>query len=123
MLVDRSGLKRWKYVSGKKLFAHVFDDHLAGAGLICFFDYGFDVVPLAHVSNHGDYVVGVVFLEPGNDDGGVEASGISKNHFFRHLHSSNSCGPPCRPEAVTGWPSAHAGGSPPDRTLRSDRSP
>ena len=81
MLVHCTCLQRRKHVSGQKLLAHVFDDHLAGAGLVSFFDDGFDVVSLAHVSDHGDHVVGVVFLQPGNDDGGIEPSGISKNYF------------------------------------------
>ncbi len=123
MLVHCTGLQRWKHVSAKKLLAHVFDDHLAGAGFVSLPDDGFDVVPLSHVSDHGDHVVGVVFLQPGNNDGGVESPGIGKHHFLRHEHSSKSSGPPCRPAVVTGWPSARAGGSPPDRTPPSAPNP
>ena len=44
---------------------------------------GFQILALAQVANHGDhFAAAVIFLEPGNNDGGIEASGISQNYFL-----------------------------------------
>ena len=50
VLVDGACLQRGKHVSGQKLFAHILDDDFAGAGLVCFLDDRFDVIPLANVA-------------------------------------------------------------------------
>ena len=56
-------------------------------------DDSIKIFALSNVGDHGDHVIGVVFLEPGNNDGGVESSGISKHNFLRHEFSLISSGP------------------------------
>ena len=96
VLVNRPGLQSREYVASQELFAQIFDNHFAGAGRISLLDDGFDVVPLAHIADHGDDVIGIVFLQPWNDDGSVESTGISKNNFLRHERSLRA-GAPRRP--------------------------
>ena len=87
MLVDSTGFQSREDVSGEKFFAQVFHDHLCGAGRVSFLDHRFEIVPLANVADHGDDVVRIVFLQPRNDDRGIEAAGISKDYFLRHERS------------------------------------
>ena len=87
VLVHRARFQRGPDAAGKELFAQIFDHHLAGPGFGGFLHDGLEVVSLAHVPDHGNYLVGIVFLEPGNDDRGIEPTGVSKNNFFRHVRS------------------------------------
>ena len=87
VLVDRSCLERGEHVAGQKLFAQVLDNDFAGAGGIGLLHHGLDVVALSHIADHGDDVIGIVFLEPRNNDRGVESAGIGKHNFLRHKHS------------------------------------
>src|SRR5256885_6331765 len=43
---------------------------------------GFQVFLLADVTDYGDDFAAVVFLQPGNNDGGVESSGVGEYHFL-----------------------------------------
>ena len=92
MLVHRARLDRREDVVGQELLPQVFDDDLARAGLVRLLDDCVDVVALANVGHEGDDVVVIVFLQPRNDDGGVESSGISKYDFLTHVHSSAGSG-------------------------------
>ena len=94
MFVHRARLQRGENISGQKFLAQVFHHHLAGAGLVGLFDDGFDVVSLAHIAHHGDHIVGIVFFQPRNDDGGIQTSGIRKHNFLRHERSSLAGDPP-----------------------------
>ena len=82
VFVDRSRLQCRPDIAGEKLFAQVFDDDFAGPRFVGFVDHGFDVISLAHVGDHGDDFAGIIFLKPGNDDGGIEASRIRENNLF-----------------------------------------
>ena len=82
VFVHRARFQRGPDVAGQELFAQILDNHLAGSGFVGLVDDGLDVVSLAHVGDHGDHFVGVVFLEPRNDDGGIEPTGIGENNSF-----------------------------------------
>ena len=87
VLVDCARLERRKYVTGEKFLAQVFDDHLAGAGVIGLLHDCFDVIFLPDIADHGNDVVVVILFQPRNDDGGIESTGIGENDFLRHEHS------------------------------------
>src|SRR6267154_2208574 len=87
MLIHSAGLQCWKNISSQKLLAEIFHDHLARAGGVSLLYNGLDVIPLPYIAHHGDDTVRVIFLEPGNNDGGIEPSGVSEHNFFRHKHS------------------------------------
>ena len=87
MLVDRARLERRKYVTGEKFLAQVFDDHLAGAGVIGLLHDRFDIISLPDIADHGNHIVVVILFQPRNDDGGIESTGIGENDFLRHEHS------------------------------------
>ncbi len=92
VLVHRARLDRREDVVGQELLPQVFDDDFARAGLVGLLDHGIEVVALADVGDEGDDVVVVVFLQPRNDDGGVQPSRICKDNFFTHEHSSAGSG-------------------------------
>ena len=87
MFVHGARFQRGKDVSGKKFFAQIFDDDLAGASRVRLLHDCFDIVTLADVADHGDDVVVVVFFEPWNDDGSIESAGIGEDDFVRHERS------------------------------------
>src|SRR5258708_36767620 len=87
MLIHSAGLQCWKNVSSQKLLAEVFHDHLARARGVGLLYNGLDVVTLPYIAHHGDDAVRVIFLKPGNNDGGIESSRVSEHNFFRHKHS------------------------------------
>jgi hypothetical protein len=87
VLVDGAGADGGKYVVAEKLFAQVEDDGLLRAGRIGFGHDCVQIVALAHVGDHGDHVHAVIFVEPGNDDGGVEASRVCQYNFLCHEFS------------------------------------
>src|SRR5262249_39183041 len=118
VLVHRARLDRRENVVRQELLPQVVDDDLARAGLIRLLDNRVEVVSLADVRHIGDDVVVIVFFQPRNDDGGVEASRISKYDLLTHVHSSGGSGANRLPAIGPGWPSECAGGFPPDRTLR-----
>src|SRR2546430_2697768 len=68
VLVNRARLERRKNVIGQEFLPQVFNYNLAGAGLISLLDNGLYIIPLTYVTNHSDHVIGVILLEPGNDD-------------------------------------------------------
>ena len=56
---------------------------LGSAGGLCLFFQAVQLSALTHVTgNSNDLAVVVVFLQPGNDDGGVQTAGVSQNDFF-----------------------------------------
>src|SRR5579859_255805 len=71
-------------VVAQKFLAQVFYDDLCRAGFMGLLHNGVNVFALAHVGNHCDYVTVIVFLQPWNDDGGVEPSRICQYYFFTH---------------------------------------
>jgi len=43
---------------------------------------GFQVFLLANVADHGDHIATIILAQPGNDDGSIQAAGISEYNFF-----------------------------------------
>ena len=65
------------------LVGEVRDVQLAGAGLDGLLLQALQLVPLAHVGGHGDDLrVVVILFQPGDDDGCIQAAGISQHNFF-----------------------------------------
>ena len=52
-----------------------------------FFTRTFQILALAQIADHGDHFAAVRFLQPGNNDGGIEPSGIRQHNFFRPILS------------------------------------
>ena len=58
-------------------------DELGGAGLDGLLLQALQLIPLAHVGGHGDDLgVVVVLLQPGDDDGGIQAAGIGQHDLL-----------------------------------------
>ena len=65
------------------LVGEVGHDELAGAGLEGLLLQAVQLVVLAHVAGHGDDLgVVVVFLQPGDDDGCIQAAGIGEHDLL-----------------------------------------
>jgi hypothetical protein len=77
VLIFRSGPQSRENVVAQKLFTQVFYNHLGRAGLMRLLNYTINVLALADIGDHGNHLAMIVFLEPRNDDGGVQSSGIS----------------------------------------------
>ena len=83
MFVNRASAKRRPNIIADKFFAQIFDVRGGGAGSERFLAGGFEVFLLANVADHGDDFATIVFLEPGNNDGSIQAAGIGEYNFFR----------------------------------------
>ncbi len=70
---------------GDELLPHVLDVDLGRAGLDGLFVEGRQLLSLAHVHRHSDDLAVVVFLQPGDDDRGIQTAGIGENNFFFHV--------------------------------------
>ena len=142
VLVDAAGAHQLPEVLGDELLAHVLDVHFRSAGLArLLFQAGQLVAALSDVAAHRDHLAAVVFLQPRNDDGGIQPARIGERHFLRFVHKSfgnsgvrsQKTESPFRlltPDfcllsitASAAAPSARAGGSPPGRKWRSARAP
>ena len=72
--------------------AEILDIDFAGAGLDGLFVQRGEFLALADVAGHRDDLVIVVFLQPRNDDGCVQAARIGENDLFLcHDALSNLC--------------------------------
>ena len=68
-------------------FAHVLDMDFRGAGVEgLLFEAGELVAALADIAADGDDFAAVVFLEPRNDDRGIESAGVGEGNFLRFVH-------------------------------------
>src|SRR5713101_180845 len=83
VLVDGAGAQSRPNIITHKFFAQIFDVRGRSARGKRFLARGFEIFLLADVADHGDDFATVVFLEPGNDDGGVQAAGVGEDNFFR----------------------------------------
>ena len=76
------------------LVGEVLHIQLGGAGLDGLLLQAVQLGALAHVAGHGDDLrVAVVLLQPGDDDGCIQAAGIGQHYFFHFCHG---CIPPMR---------------------------
>ena len=81
--VHRTGFQRGPDVFGNERFPQILHKDLAGAGFDRLLFDKFQVVALADVGAYGDDFVTVVFDQPGNDDGSIQAARIGQYYFFR----------------------------------------
>ena len=87
MFVLAAGADHLPQILGDKLFAHVRDVAFLGAGRLGFLlETGQLVAALADVTAHGDDFAAVVFLQPRNDDGGIESARIRERYFLGFVH-------------------------------------
>jgi len=82
VLVNRARAKGRPNVIAHKFFAKILHVRRRRAGREGFLARGLEVFLLAHVANHGDDFAAVILPEPGNNDGGVQPSGISEHDLF-----------------------------------------
>jgi hypothetical protein len=82
VFVDGAGAKGGPDIVAYKFFAQVFDHRGRGAGGERFLARGFQIFLLADVTDHRDHFAAVIFLEPWNDDGSVQAAGIGEYDFL-----------------------------------------
>ena len=87
MFVDRTGFQSREHVRGKKFPAQILHHNFAGAGGVRFIHNGIKIIALTDVADHGNYIVGIVFPQPGNNDRGIQPTRVGKHHFFRHGRS------------------------------------
>ncbi len=83
VFVNGAGAERRPNVVAHKFFAQIFNERGGCAGGERFFAGGFQVFLLADVADHGDNFAAIIFLEPRDDDGGVQSAGIGEYNFFR----------------------------------------
>ncbi|MDF3017400.1 MAG: hypothetical protein K0R44_2625 [Thermomicrobiales bacterium] len=85
-LVDRPGTQRGEGVLAEELFTGIDDiGPRRATGKSLGFDLG-EVVGLADVNRSGDdFAVAVLFLQPGDDAGGVETSRVGEDDFSRRM--------------------------------------
>ena len=66
-----------------KVLLQIQNVQLGSAGSLGLFLQAVQLGALAHVTGNGDdFAVVVVFLQPGNDDGGIQTTGVGQNDFF-----------------------------------------
>ena len=66
-----------------KILLQIQNVQLGSAGSLGLFLQAVQLGALAHVTGNGDdFAVVVVFLQPGNDDGGIQTTGVGQNDFF-----------------------------------------
>src|SRR3984957_13905052 len=72
MLVNSSGAHGRIDILAHELVSQVEHHGLLGAGSVGFCDHGVQILTLADIGNHGDYIHSVILVKPGNNDRGVE---------------------------------------------------
>ena len=82
MLVYGAGTQRGPDVVAHKFFAQIFDGRGGSASGERFFIGGLQVFLLANVPDHGDHFAVVVFLEPRDDDRGVEPARVGQDYLL-----------------------------------------
>ena len=66
-----------------KVLLQIQNVQLGSAGSLGLFLQAVQLGALAHVTGNGDdFAVVVVFLQPGNDDGGIQTTGVGQHDFF-----------------------------------------
>src|SRR5579859_2012558 len=88
VFVNGAGAKSRPDEVADEFLAEIFDGCGRSAGSESFLISGLKIFLLADVANHGDDFATVIFLEPRNDDAGIEPAGIGEHDFFRFWSSS-----------------------------------
>src|SRR5207237_2680947 len=82
LLVNRAGVQDRKEIVGRELRLRIDEMEIARAGAIRLFGETGSLFGLADVDRDRDDVAAVVFLQPRDDDRGVESARICERHFF-----------------------------------------
>src|SRR5271165_439756 len=92
MFVDAARANQLPEVIADKLLAHVFDIDFRGTCLesLLFEPVEF-LAALADVAANGDDLAAVVLLQPGNDDGCIEATGIGERYLLCNHVTHSIC--------------------------------
>src|SRR5262249_10453022 len=88
VFVNGSRAERGPDEIADEFFSQVFDGRGRSASGESFFVCGLKIFLLTDVADHGDDFAVVIFLEPGNDDAGIESAGIGQHDFLRFWISS-----------------------------------
>ena len=88
MFVDGAGAESRPDEVADEFFAEILDGRGRRARGERFFVRGLEIFLLADVADHGDDFAAIIFLEPGNDDAGIETAGIGEHDFFRFRSGS-----------------------------------
>ncbi|MPM42215.1 hypothetical protein SDC9_88878 [bioreactor metagenome] len=87
VLVAGTCLQRGDYVGIHEFVGDIFNVKFRRAGFDGLLLQTVQLVPLSHIGGNSDNLtVIVVFLEPGNNAGRIESSGIGQHYFFDFRH-------------------------------------
>jgi len=87
VLVDAAGADHLPEIVADELLAHILHVDFGGAGLDrLLFEAGQLIAALADIAAHGDHVAAVIFLQPRDDDRGIQAARIGERYFLRFVH-------------------------------------
>ena len=87
LFVLGAGLESGEDILVNELVGEVFDVELGSAGFESLFFQTVKLVALTNVSGYGDNFTAVVLLQPGDNDGGIETTGISEYALVDFFHS------------------------------------
>ena len=86
LFIDRAGLDGGVDVIGYEGFLQILNIQLGSAGFERFCLKPIQLISLAHIAGHGDdFTIIVIFLQPRNDNGSIQAAGICQHNFFNLL--------------------------------------
>src|ERR1035441_239349 len=81
VLVDAAGADQLPEILRDEFLAHILDVNFRSARLAGLrFEAGEFIGALPDIAANGDHFAAVILLEPGNDDGGIEAAGVGKSN-------------------------------------------
>src|ERR1017187_6797143 len=87
VLVDCARPDGGEDIFAEKFFAKILHDGLLGASLVRLLHDSVEVFALAHIGDERNDIVAIVFIQPRNDDRGVETTGVCEDYFFCHYVS------------------------------------
>ncbi len=86
MFVNGTRAQRGPDVTRDEFLAKILDVCGTRAGGERLLARRFQILLLTEIADHGDHLAAaVIFLEPRNDDGGIQTSGICKHNFLRQF--------------------------------------
>ena len=91
LFVNGPGLHAGHNVVGSVFLGQIQYIQLAGAGFDGLLLQTLQLIGLAHIAGNGnDLAVIVVFLQPRDNDGSIQAAGVGKNDFFNGILIHNN---------------------------------
>ena len=86
VFVNSTGFERRPYIFLEEFFLEVSDIYLGCTGFQRLVMNGIQFIALTYISAAGDnFAAVIIFLQPGNDNGGIKTAGISENYFVYFL--------------------------------------